>query len=157
MYFASLVVGDHRGVGWPPMEVDMDLVKEWSKRLAHIFSLLYCRMAGREEAFLAFILGLHRCRFRRGCTGQAVEEEDDYALEYDSGEPLPSGLDKTGGIWESPWTQRHYGECFLFISCSWELEVRVFEHLSCANNKSLGMKEVDRIGKNQNLRREING
>lgn len=41
------------------------------------------------------------------------EEEEDYLLEYDSGEPLPSGV---GGDWDSHWnegwdsTQGYYGE-----------------------------------------------
>lgn len=96
------------------MEVEMDLVKEWSNDWPTSSPSSTVEWLGGKKLFWPLFWGYTDVDSGEDGTGQAVEEEDDYALEYDSGEPLPSGLDKTGGIWESPWTQRHYGDCFLY-------------------------------------------
>ncbi len=108
------------------MEVDMDLVKEWSNDRPTSSPSSTVEWLGGKKLFWPLFWGYTDVDLGEDGTGQAVEEDDDYVLEYDSGEPLPSGLDKTGGIWESPWTQRHYGECFLFIRyfCTQVLRIR---------------------------------
>lgn len=100
------------------MEVEMDLVKEWSNDWPTSSPSSTVEWLGGKKLFWPLFWGYTDADSGDDGIGQAVEEEDDYTLEYDSGEPLPSGLDKTDGNWESPWTQSYYGECSLTYSIS---------------------------------------
>lgn len=106
------------------MEMDKDLLKEWSNDWPTSSPSSTVEWLGGKKLFWPLFWGYTDVDSGEDGTGQAVDEEDDYALEYDSGEALPSGLDKTGGIWESPWTERHYGECSVF-NCFYTQVLRI--------------------------------
>lgn len=108
----------------PPMEVDTDLIKDRSNDWPTSSPSSTVEWHGGKKLFWPLFWGYTDVDSGEDGTGQAVDEEDDYALEYDSGEALPSGLDKTGGIWESPWTERHYGECSVF-NCFYTQVLRI--------------------------------
>ncbi|XP_051955090.1 isthmin-2-like [Xyrauchen texanus] len=91
----------------PPVEVEMDLIKEWNNDWPTSSSSPSSTVdwLGGKKLFWPLFWGYTDADLGEDGTGQAVEEEDDYTLEYDSGEPLPSGLGVEGGDWEAPLTQ----------------------------------------------------
>lgn len=88
------------------LEAEVDLVKEWNDDWPTSSSSSVDWMGGKK---LFWPLFWGYADADEDGTGQTEEEEDDYIVEYDSGETLPSGL---GGDWEEPLTPAiiHYGE-----------------------------------------------
>ncbi|XP_056337667.1 isthmin-2 [Danio aesculapii] len=87
-----------------PMDVEMDLVKEWSNDWSTSSPSSTVEWLGGKKLFWPLFWGYTDADSGEDGTGQAEDEEDDY--DYDSGEPIPSGLGKTDG----DWTHNHYEE-----------------------------------------------
>lgn len=113
----------------PPIDVDMDLVKEWSNEWPTSSPSSTVEWLGGKKLFWPLFWGYTDADSGEDGTGQAEDEEDDY--DYDSGEPIPSGLGKT----DSDWTHNHYGKCFIFhtrlgthLMCKYTQNVRDHKH-----------------------------
>ncbi|XP_056620801.1 isthmin-2 [Triplophysa dalaica] len=90
------------------LEAEVDLVKEWNDDWPTSSSSSVDWLGGKK-LFWPLFWGYTDADEDEDGTGQTEEEEDDYIVEYDSGETLPSGL---GGDWEEPLTPAiiHYEE-----------------------------------------------
>ncbi|XP_051951439.1 isthmin-2-like [Xyrauchen texanus] len=91
----------------PPMNMEMDLVKEWSNDWPTTSSSPSSTVdwLGGKKLFWPLFWGYTDTDSDEDGTGQTVEEEDDYTLEYASGEPLPGEMSIESSDWEVPWTQ----------------------------------------------------
>ncbi|KAI4895261.1 hypothetical protein NFI96_011741 [Prochilodus magdalenae] len=93
----------------PPIEVEMDLVKESNNDwpISSSSPSLVVDLLGTKKLFWPLFWGYTDVYSGEDNTGQTVdkeeEDEEDYTSDYDSEEPLPSGLGGIGGEWNSPW------------------------------------------------------
>ncbi|TRY86576.1 hypothetical protein DNTS_018574 [Danionella cerebrum] len=92
----------------PPMEAEMDPVRDSNSDWASSSSSSTVEWLGGKKLFWPTFWGYTDGESDEGGTGQAVDEDDDYTLDYDSGDPVPSGMGKTGSDWESHRSQKHY-------------------------------------------------
>ncbi|XP_030626767.1 isthmin-2 [Chanos chanos] len=99
----------------PQMEVEMDLAKEghhnWpppssssSPSTSSSSPASTVDWLGGKKLFWPLFWGYTDPDSSEDGTGHTAEDED-YTLEYDSGEPLPSGLGGVGGDWDSHWNE----------------------------------------------------
>ncbi|KAL0163901.1 hypothetical protein M9458_039654, partial [Cirrhinus mrigala] len=66
----------------PPMEVDMDLVKEWSNDWPTSSPSSTVEWLGGKKLFWPLFWGYTDVDSGEDGTGQAVEEDDDYVLDW---------------------------------------------------------------------------
>lgn len=92
----------------PSLKAEVNIVKEWNDDWTTSSSSSVDWLGGKK-LFWPLFWGYTDADSGEDGTGQTVEKEDDYIVEYDSGEPLPSGL---GADWEEPLTPAiiHYEE-----------------------------------------------